>query len=191
MTQQGGHGGHAAGPIVADVLRVGRLTRTAGRGWPVALWAPSIEHHRGHEGGEATEERDTVGSRRAAAGRRRTKPAVIGSVAAVLVAGAGFGAYAMYRGDAGGEDTARTKSAAGAEKVKSGPLTAAEVTSTAQRFLTAWQKGASPAPPPRPTTPVAAKALLTSYVKDARVRNLALTPGARRSLGHVLRERAR
>lgn len=83
-----------------------------------------------------------MGSRRGAAtGRRRTKPAVIGSVAAVVVAGAGFGAYAMYGGGETGDDNARTKSAAAAEKVKSGPLTAAEVTSTAQRFLTAWQRG--------------------------------------------------
>ncbi|MBJ6619984.1 hypothetical protein H4N49_14715 [Streptomyces sp. DHE17-7] len=69
-----------------------------------------------------------MGSRRAAAGRRRTRPAVIGSVAAVVVAGAGFGAFAMY---GGGEDGDRTTAAAG-EKAKSA-LSAAEVL-TAQRF---------------------------------------------------------
>ncbi|CAM5621142.1 hypothetical protein STENM327S_04633 [Streptomyces tendae] len=106
------------------------------------LWSPSSANT-GTErtvGTVGTEERDAVGSRRgAAAERRRTKPAVIGSVAAVVVAGAGFGAYAVYGGGVDGEDTAHP--AAAAEKVKSGPLTAAEVTSTAQRFLTAWQRG--------------------------------------------------
>ncbi|WP_405408902.1 penicillin-binding transpeptidase domain-containing protein [Streptomyces sp. NBC_01124] len=118
-----------------------------------------------------------MGSRRAAAERRRTKPAVIGSVAAVVVAGAGFGAYAVYGGDAGGEDTARTKSAAAAEKVKSGPLTAAEVTSTAQRFLTAWQKGDVAGAAAATDDAGAAKALLTGYAKDAHVKDATFTAG--------------
>ncbi|MDQ0387293.1 hypothetical protein J2S54_004113 [Streptomyces sp. DSM 42143] len=116
-----------------------------------------------------------MSSRRAAAERRRTRPAVIGSVAAVVVAGAGFGAYAMY--GAGGGDTDRTTSAAAGEKVKSGPLTAAEVTSTAQRFLTAWQKGDVAGAAATTDDAEAAKALLTGYTKDARVKDVTLTPG--------------
>ncbi|MFE9056006.1 penicillin-binding transpeptidase domain-containing protein [Streptomyces mutabilis] len=116
-----------------------------------------------------------MGSRRAAAERRRTRPAVIGSVAAVVVAGAGFGAYAMY--GAGGGDTDRTTSAAAGEKVKSGPLTAAEVTSTAQRFLTAWQKGDVAGAAAATDDAEAAKALLTGYGKDARIKDVTLTPG--------------
>ncbi|MFE0926965.1 penicillin-binding transpeptidase domain-containing protein [Streptomyces mutabilis] len=116
-----------------------------------------------------------MSSRRAAAERRRTRPAVIGSVAAVVVAGAGFGAYAMY--GAGGGDTDRTTSAAAGEKVKSGPLTAAEVTSTAQRFLTAWQKGDVAGAAAATDDAEAAKALLTGYTKDARVKDVTLTPG--------------
>nr|WP_308401069.1 penicillin-binding transpeptidase domain-containing protein [Streptomyces sp. AC512_CC834] len=118
-----------------------------------------------------------MGSRRAAAERRRTRPAVIGSVAAVVVAGAGFGAYAMYGGESGAEDTARTKSAAAGEKVKSGPLTATEVTTTAQRFLTAWQKGDLAAAAAATDDAEAAKALLTGYAKDARVKDATFTPG--------------
>ncbi|WP_121747510.1 penicillin-binding transpeptidase domain-containing protein [Streptomyces sp. E2N166] len=118
-----------------------------------------------------------MGSRRAAGERRRTKPAVVGSVAAVVVAGAGFGAYAMYGGGAGTEDGARTASAAG-EEVKSGPLTAAEVTSTAQRFLTAWQKGDVAGAAAATDDAEAAKVLLTGYTKDARVKDVALTAGA-------------
>ncbi|MFE0794320.1 penicillin-binding transpeptidase domain-containing protein [Streptomyces mutabilis] len=116
-----------------------------------------------------------MSSRRAAAERRRTRPAVIGSVAAVVVAGAGFGAYAMY--GTGGGDTDRTTSAAAGEKVKSGPLTAAEVTSTAQRFLTAWQKGDVAGAAAATDDAEAAKALLTGYTKDARVKDVTLTPG--------------
>ncbi|MFC8867572.1 penicillin-binding transpeptidase domain-containing protein [Streptomyces sp. NPDC057148] len=118
-----------------------------------------------------------MGSRRAAAGRRSTRPAVIGSVAAVVVAGAGFGAYAMYGGGADGEDGGRTTSAAAGEKVKSGPLTAAEVTSTAQRFLTAWQNGDVAGAAAATDDAEAAKALLTGYTKDARVKDVTLTPG--------------
>ncbi|MFD5363372.1 penicillin-binding transpeptidase domain-containing protein [Streptomyces tendae] len=118
-----------------------------------------------------------MGSRRGAAERRRTKPAVIGSVAAVVVAGAGFGAYAVYGGGADGDDTARTKSAAAAEKVKSGPLTTAEVTSTAQRFLTAWQQGDVAAAAAATDDAEAAKALLTGYTKDARIKDATFTPG--------------
>ncbi|MFC7884879.1 penicillin-binding transpeptidase domain-containing protein [Streptomyces sp. NPDC057376] len=118
-----------------------------------------------------------MGSRRAAAGRRSTRPAVIGSVAAVVVAGAGFGAYAMYGGGADGEDGGRTTSAAAGEKVKSGPLTAAEVTATAQRFLTAWQNGDVAGAAAGTDDAEAAKALLTGYTKDARVKDVTLTPG--------------
>ncbi|MGC9494802.1 penicillin-binding transpeptidase domain-containing protein [Streptomyces sp. WG7] len=117
-----------------------------------------------------------MGSRRAAGERRKTKPAVIGSVAAVVVAGAGFGAYAVY-GGAGAEDTARTTSAAAGKKVKSGPLTAAEVTSTAQRFLTAWQQGDVAGAAAATDDAEAAKALLTGYTKDARAKDVTLTPG--------------
>ena len=125
----------------------------------------------------AAEERDAVGSRMGAGERRRTKPAVIGGVAAVLVAGAGFGAYAVYGGEAEAEDGARTKSAAAEEKVKTGPLTATEVTGTAQRFLTAWQQGDVAAAADATDDAEAAKALLTGYAKDARIKDVTLTAG--------------
>ncbi|MFC7816151.1 penicillin-binding transpeptidase domain-containing protein [Streptomyces sp. NPDC057367] len=102
---------------------------------------------------------------------------MIGSVAAVVVAGAGFGAYAMY-GGAGGADGGRTAAAAAGEKVRSGPLTAAEVTSTAQRFLTAWQRGDVAGAAAATDDAEAAKALLTGYTKDARVKDVTLTPGS-------------
>ncbi|MET9256651.1 penicillin-binding transpeptidase domain-containing protein [Streptomyces sp. NPDC003717] len=119
-----------------------------------------------------------MGSRRAAGGRRKkASAAVVGTVAAVVVAGAGFGAWALY--DGGGDDgTARGGSAAPEKRAKTGPVTAAEVTATAQRFLTAWQRGDVPAAAAATDDPEAATALLTGYAKDARVKAPVLTPGA-------------
>lgn len=101
---------------------------------------------------------------------------MIGGVAAVVVAGAGFGAYAMFGGESGTEDDARTKSAA-ADEVKSGPLTAAEITSTAQGFLTAWQKGDTAGAAAATDDAEAAAALLAGYAKDARIKDVTLTAG--------------
>ncbi|MGW8064649.1 penicillin-binding transpeptidase domain-containing protein [Streptomyces ziwulingensis] len=117
-----------------------------------------------------------MGSRRAAGERRKTRPAVIGGVAAVVVAGAGFGAYATYGGGTAG-DTARAASAAAEEKGRSGPLTAAEVTTTAQRFLSAWQKGDVAGAAALTDDAEGAKALLTGYAEDARVKDVTLTAG--------------
>ncbi|MFE1076339.1 penicillin-binding transpeptidase domain-containing protein, partial [Streptomyces sp. NPDC058783] len=103
--------------------------------------------------------------------------AVTRSVAAVVVSAPGIVLAAVYGGDAGGEDSARTKSAAAAEKVKSGPLTAAEVTSTAQRFLTAWQKGDVAGAAAATDDAGAAQALLTGYAKDAHVKDATFTAG--------------
>ncbi|MDT0610015.1 penicillin-binding transpeptidase domain-containing protein [Streptomyces lancefieldiae] len=115
-----------------------------------------------------------MGSRKAAAERRKTGPAVVTGVAAVVVAGAGFGAYTLYGGGAAVEEGART---AAAEKVESGPLSATEVTATAQRFLTAWQKGDVAAAAAATDDAEAAEALLTGYTKDARVKDVKLTAG--------------
>ncbi|MGW3553667.1 penicillin-binding transpeptidase domain-containing protein [Streptomyces griseoincarnatus] len=102
------------------------------------------------------------------------RPVVIGAAMVVLTGGAGYGAYALVEG--AGRDGG--DSASQAETVKSGPLTADEVTAAAETFLTAWQSGQVAEAAAATDDPVAAKAALASYVKDARVRNLALTPGA-------------
>ncbi|MDT3726571.1 penicillin-binding transpeptidase domain-containing protein [Streptomyces sp. DSM 41972] len=102
------------------------------------------------------------------------RPVVIGAAMAVLMGGAGYGAYALVEG--AGRDGG--DSASQAETVKSGPLTAEEVTAAAGKFLTAWQSGQVAEAAAATDDPVAAKAALASYVKDARVRDLVLTPGA-------------
>lgn len=102
---------------------------------------------------------------------------MLGGAIAVVVGGAGFGAYALLGGGDG--DGTRTSSAQQAENVRTGPLSAAEVTGAAERFLTAWQAGKVGEAAAATDDPKAATALLTSYAKDARIEDLTLTAGAR------------
>ncbi|MGI5426387.1 penicillin-binding transpeptidase domain-containing protein [Streptomyces sp. CA-179760] len=119
-----------------------------------------------------------MGNRRRVAERRKTRPAVIGGVIAVVVGGAGFGAYALFGGGAAADDGTRASSDEKPE-VKTGPLSAAEVTTTARAFLTAWQSGKVPRAAAATDEAAAATALLTGYTKDARIKDVTLTPGKR------------
>jgi len=122
-----------------------------------------------------------VGNRRRVAERRNTRPAVIGGVIAAVVGGAGIGAYALLGGGAAAEDGTANSTAAQprTKSVKTGPLSAAEVTTTAQRFLTAWQQGQVRQAAAATDDTAAATALLTGYAKSAHVENVTLTPGPR------------
>ncbi|WP_338779834.1 penicillin-binding transpeptidase domain-containing protein [Streptomyces sp. DG1A-41] len=117
-----------------------------------------------------------MGNRRRVAERRKTSPAVIGGMIAVVVGGAGFGAYALYSG-AAADDGARTASANQKPEVKTGPLSATEVTTTARAFLTAWQSGKVTEAAAATDDSAAATSLLTGYSKDARIKEVTLTPG--------------
>ncbi|MEU6139260.1 penicillin-binding transpeptidase domain-containing protein [Streptomyces sp. NPDC047081] len=121
-----------------------------------------------------------MGNRRRVAERRKTKPAVIGGMIAVVVGGAGIGVYALWGGGAAADDRATGSSASADHKaVKTGPLSAAEVQTTATKFLTGWQTGkvAQAAAVTNDTT--AATALLTGYTKDAHITGVTVTPGTR------------
>ncbi|MGW0331236.1 penicillin-binding transpeptidase domain-containing protein [Streptomyces sp. NPDC003011] len=123
-----------------------------------------------------------MGNRRRVAGRRNTRPAVVGGLIAAVVGGAGFGGYALYGGGAAADDRPQTPSASAGQKTKeipSGPLSAAEVTTTARTFLTAWQQGRVPRAAAATDDTEAAAALLTGYTKDARIKDVTLTPGTR------------
>ncbi|MFK0116385.1 penicillin-binding transpeptidase domain-containing protein [Streptomyces sp. NPDC090994] len=118
-----------------------------------------------------------MGNRRRVAERRNSRrPVVIGGVIAAVVAGAGIGAWALSAGADAGDD-ARTTAAG--KNVKTGPLSATEVTTAAERFLTAWQRGEVAEAAAATDATAAAKALLTSYAKDARIEDVTLTPGTR------------
>ncbi|MGW0471488.1 penicillin-binding transpeptidase domain-containing protein [Streptomyces coeruleorubidus] len=117
-----------------------------------------------------------MGNRRRVAERGKTRPAVIGGMIAVVVGGAGLGAYALY-GGASADDGTRSASTDQKPEVKTGPLSATEVTTTAKAFLTAWQSGKVTEAAAATDDSAAAKSLLTGYTKDARIKDVTLTPG--------------
>ncbi|MET9681800.1 penicillin-binding transpeptidase domain-containing protein [Streptomyces coeruleorubidus] len=118
-----------------------------------------------------------MGNRRRVAERGKTRPAVIGGLIAVVVGGAGFGAYALVGGGASADDGSRAASTDQKPEVKTGPLSATEVTTTAKAFLTAWQSGKATEAAAATDDSAAAKSLLTGYTKDARIKDVTLTPG--------------
>ncbi|MFF7487339.1 penicillin-binding transpeptidase domain-containing protein [Streptomyces luteogriseus] len=116
-----------------------------------------------------------MGNRRRVAERRKTRPAVVGGMIAVVVVGAGAGAYALFGGGAAADDG--TRAADRKAEVKTGPLSRAEVTGAARAFLTAWQSGKVPQAAAVTDDPSAARPLLTGYTKDAHIKDVTLTPG--------------
>ncbi len=94
---------------------------------------------------------------------------------AVVVVSAGAGAYALFGGGAAADDG--TRAADQKAKVKTGPLSRAEVTGAARAFLTAWQSGKVPQAAAVTDDPSAARPLLTGYTKDAHIKDVTLTPG--------------
>ncbi|MFJ4515856.1 penicillin-binding transpeptidase domain-containing protein [Streptomyces sp. NPDC088816] len=117
-----------------------------------------------------------MGKRRRVAERRKTTPAVVGGVIAVVVGGAGVGVYALYGGGAAADDRPHTTAADGPEK-KTGPLSAAEVQTTSERFLAAWQQGRPTEAAAATSDATAATGLLTGYAKDAHLKDVTLTAG--------------
>ncbi|MCL6672515.1 penicillin-binding transpeptidase domain-containing protein [Streptomyces panaciradicis] len=120
-----------------------------------------------------------MGNRRRVAERRKTGPAVIGGMIAVVVGGAGLGAYALYGHGASADDGSTSASAGDHKHVKTGPLSATEVQTTATTFLTSWKAGKAAQAAAVTNDPTAAGALLTGYTKDAHITGVALTPGTR------------
>jgi hypothetical protein len=116
-----------------------------------------------------------VGKRRRVAERRKTKqPAVLGGVIAVAVVGGAFGAYSLYGSGAAADDgtTATTRKA-----VRTGPLSAAEVSMASTAFLTAWQSGDVTRAATATDDSAAATTTLTGFGKDAHISGVTLTRG--------------
>ncbi|MFF7974084.1 penicillin-binding transpeptidase domain-containing protein [Streptomyces sp. NPDC007905] len=116
-----------------------------------------------------------MGKRRRVAERRKTRPAVLGGMIAVVVGGAGFGVYALYGGGAAADE--RASASADHKAVKTGPPTAAEVRTVTTRFLTAWRQGKAADAAAATDDPSAAGPLLTGYTKDAHLKDVTLTAG--------------
>ncbi|MFF4660720.1 penicillin-binding transpeptidase domain-containing protein [Streptomyces sp. NPDC001381] len=120
-----------------------------------------------------------MGKRRRVDERRsKRRPLVVGGMIAVVVGGAGLGVYALYGGGAAAEDGAAAQ-AGKKPVVKTGPLSATEVTTAARTFLTAWQRGEVTRAAAATDDATAATALLTGYTKDARITGVTLTAGTR------------
>lgn len=118
-----------------------------------------------------------MGKRRRVAERRKTKqPAVLGGVIAVAVVGGALGAYSLYGSGASADEgtTATTRKA-----VKTGPLSAAEVSMASTAFLNAWQGGDVTAAAAATDDSAAATTTLTGFGKDAHVSDVTLTGGKR------------
>ncbi|MEU3856903.1 penicillin-binding transpeptidase domain-containing protein [Streptomyces sp. NPDC028722] len=116
-----------------------------------------------------------MGKRRRVAEGRKTRPAVLGGMIAVVVGGAGLGAWALYGGGAAADE--RPAATAGHKPVPAGPLTATEIRTATTRFLTAWHRGRISEAAAATDDPSAARRLLTGYGKDAHLKDVTLTPG--------------
>jgi hypothetical protein len=103
---------------------------------------------------------------------RGVKAAVIGGVFAVMVGGAGYGAYNVVSA----LDGSGGSGAAGAS-TKTGPPSGDEVKETADKFLTAWEKGDAATAASYTNNAAIAGTLLTAYGEDARISGVEITPG--------------
>ncbi|WP_338699331.1 penicillin-binding transpeptidase domain-containing protein [Streptomyces sp. Q6] len=112
--------------------------------------------------------------RRRAPVRRNTNPVVIGAAAVVAVVGAGVGAYALMDSGSGSSASADEK-----PTIRTGPPSAGEVRTAADRFLTAWQSGDVAKAASYTDDAAAARTALTGLTKDAHLTDVKLTPGTR------------
>lgn len=101
------------------------------------------------------------------------KVAVIGSVFAVMVGGAGYGMYnivSALNDDGSG--------ASGPAPVKTGPPSGDEIKETSAKFFAAWEKGRAATAATYTNDDAAAQPLLTAYGEDAHIKGVRITPGA-------------
>ncbi|WP_314174639.1 penicillin-binding transpeptidase domain-containing protein [Streptomyces winkii] len=105
--------------------------------------------------------------------------ALIGGAAAVVVGATGFGVYALVGGDgkAGGNGSvAASADGKGEAKVDKSPPSAAEVRTTAKRFLTAWSSGDAKKAAALTDDKAEAARALKGFQDDAHVTKVKLTP---------------
>lgn len=106
--------------------------------------------------------------------RKGARAAVIGSVFAVMVGGAGYGAYNVVTSISGGGGTGDGGPAA----VKTGPPSGAEVKEASRAFFAAWEKGDAAEAAADTNYASSAEGLLAGYRDDAHLTDVKITPGA-------------
>ncbi|MDQ1036789.1 hypothetical protein QFZ75_003205 [Streptomyces sp. V3I8] len=102
--------------------------------------------------------------------RSGAKVAVVGGVFAVMVGGAGYGAYNIVSAVSGDEGTT-------AAAKETGPPSADEVAKTSEKFFTAWEQGDTATAADLTDNAVAAKDLLVAYGGQAHIGRVKVTPG--------------
>ncbi|MGV9276944.1 penicillin-binding transpeptidase domain-containing protein [Streptomyces griseosporeus] len=106
--------------------------------------------------------------------RKGVKAAIVGSVFAVMVGGAGYGAYnvvSALNGDGG-------SGASGPAPVRTGPPSSDEVRETSTAFFAAWAKGQAAQAASYTDNAAMAEPLLASYGQSAHITGVRITPGA-------------
>ncbi|CQR63590.1 penicillin-binding transpeptidase domain-containing protein [Streptomyces leeuwenhoekii] len=99
------------------------------------------------------------------------KAAVVGGVFAVMLGGAGYGAYNLVsavNGTDGG----------GPAPVRTGPPDEEEIRTASAKFFAAWEKGEAATAASYTNNAAAAGQLLTAYGADAHITDVDITPGA-------------
>ncbi|QHA05192.1 penicillin-binding protein [Streptomyces broussonetiae] len=103
--------------------------------------------------------------------RKGVKGAVVGTVCAAVVGGAGYGVHnvaSALSGDGGTDSHAR---------VKTGPPSGSEASEAVKGFFAAWEKGDAATAASYTNYPQAARELLTAYGGDAHITGVRITPG--------------
>lgn len=108
---------------------------------------------------------------------RGVKVAVISTVFALMVGGAGYGAYnivSALNGDGG----TGTGAAGSSDSKKSGPPSSDEVQETTKKFFAAWEEGEAASAASYTNNSTVAEPLLTAYSGTAHLTGVQITPGA-------------
>ncbi|MEV0485976.1 penicillin-binding transpeptidase domain-containing protein [Streptomyces sp. NPDC050508] len=106
--------------------------------------------------------------------RKGVKATVIGSVFAVMVSGAGYGAYNLVSALGGSSGVGGS---GGPAPVKTGPPSAAEVKAATTKFFAAWEKGQAVTAASYTNNDAAADTVLESYSGAAHITQVKITPG--------------
>jgi hypothetical protein len=104
--------------------------------------------------------------------RKGAKAAIVGGVFAVMVGGAGYGAYNIVSAVTGTD-----ADSAGPAQVKTGPPSSPEVKETTEKFFASWEKGQADKAATYTNNAASARALLTDYRDEAHLTKVKITPG--------------
>ncbi len=102
--------------------------------------------------------------------RKGAKAAIVGGVFAVMVGGAGYGAYNIVSAVTG-------EGSAGPTPLSPGPPSRAEVEETTENFFAAWEKGQAAKAATYTNDAATAEALLAGYRDEAHLTQVKITPG--------------